>query len=292
MTEQQAEYVTEAMDLLHGASVEIQPARAAIVRTNGEFREVEKPAFVKISTAFKAELPNISGDALKVWIFICLSINRYSGKANPGLRTIAAGVKMGVNTVQAALRELEALNLLMVDRQSRKYNIYEAPEYVSANRSEPVSKPDTDAQTVSENAETVSKNGQTVSGVRRDFVLNQINQIEPDTLSQISQSANKEVDFILQSALSPKAIQDAIRDHFKLTPRWQNKYEREWMQWALDEAKVTPEQIQTAADKWRTDKRFNWKVPTLKGINEHWLELSTSEINSTAQMPTRSVNHL
>lgn len=176
MSERQAEYVTEAMELLKGTSVEIQPARTALVRENGEFREVEKPAFIKLSTAFKGELPSMSGDALKVWIFICLSINRKSERANPGLRTIAAGTGMGVNTVQSALKDLEGMNLLKVDRQSRKYNIYEAPEYVSANRQEPVSGLDTDGKTVSESPESVSENSQTVSGVREDFLLNQSNQ--------------------------------------------------------------------------------------------------------------------
>jgi hypothetical protein len=31
--------------------------------------------------------------------------------------------------------------------------------------------------------------------------------------------------------------------------------------------------VELAADVWRMDKRFNWSVPSLKGIQEHWLEL-------------------
>jgi hypothetical protein len=153
--------------------------------------EVKKPAFVKLSTAFKSELKGISGDALKVWMFIALSINRKTGKANPGLRTIAEETGLAVNTVQDRLRELEGLNLLVVDRQSRRYNQYESPEYVSANRAEPtVSPDDTDGSTVSNSSATVSNSGQTVSTVRGKNLLNQINQsnqngsYEPKTLEE------------------------------------------------------------------------------------------------------------
>lgn len=189
MTEQAPDYVTEAMELLQGTSVEIQPARTAIVRENGEFREVEKPAFVKISTSFKSELPNISGDALKVWIFISLSINRKTARANPGLRTIAAGVKLAINTVQKCLTELEAANLLAVNRESARYNIYEIPEYVSANRADPtVSNGDTPLETVSNSRSTVSNFDETVSP---SVILNQRNQSQPKINKEDAESISK-----------------------------------------------------------------------------------------------------
>ena len=89
-------------------------------------------------------------------------------------------------------------------------------------------------------------------------------------------SANKEVDYILKMALSPRAIQDAVSKFFLLTPNWEkNKFNRQWMQWAM-ENNVTPAQIEFAANLYRSDKRFNWQPPNLKAIQEHWLELSTS----------------
>ena len=83
----------EAMEMLgkgydHPA-VEIEQERTVIQRRAGKLESIDRPAFVKISTAFKQELATISGDALKVWLFISLSINRHTNKANPGLRTIA-----------------------------------------------------------------------------------------------------------------------------------------------------------------------------------------------------------
>ncbi len=177
MNEQQAEYIMDAVEMLGAGyehpAIEIEQARTVIERRGGKMQEVERPAFVKISTAFKRELPSISGDALKVWLFISLSINRSSGKANPGLRTIAAGINLAVNTVQKCLQELEGLELLVVDRESRKFNIYETPEYVSANRRDPVSSFDTDGETVSNPAESVSNNPESVSPA---VILNQINQ--------------------------------------------------------------------------------------------------------------------
>ena len=86
--------------------------------------------------------------------------------------------------------------------------------------------------------------------------------------------ANKTVDAILQS-LTPKAIQDAIRTHFKLSPNWNSRRKWEsdalhdWMEWAM-EVKMTEAQIEHAANLWRSDKRWNWKIPDLKGIREHW----------------------
>ena len=174
----EAGYVSEAVEMLGAGydqpAVEIEQPRTVIQRREGKLQAVDRPAFIKLSTDFKNELAGISGDALKVWIFVSLSINRKSGRANPGLRTIADGVGLAVNTVQKALKELEAVNLLAVYRGEKRYNLYEIPEYVSANRSEPsVSNRDTDLQTVSNPDETVSNSAQTVSP---SVILNQKNQ--------------------------------------------------------------------------------------------------------------------
>lgn len=286
--EDQAEYITEAMDLLHGPSVEIEPARTTIERRAGEFREVEKPAFVKISTAFKSELPDISGDALKVWLFISLSVNRKTGKANPGLRTIASGVNLAVNTVQKAIKELEGLKLLEVRRDQARYNIYEVPEYVSANRSEPtVSNGDTPAETVSNSAETVSKSSQTVSP---SVILNQRNQREPEkeaATPRFSETEQAIKDLSIENQIflgkiniahsRADEIKNGLRQYFRLTPRWVSKFEKQWLEWAMDED-MTAYQIRAAAEMWGSDKRFNWSTPSLKGIADHWLELKGDDI--------------
>ena len=77
-------------------------------------------------------------------------------------------------------------------------------------------------------------------------------------------------------------ISNGLREHFKLTPRWASKYDKDWMQWAISES-MTDEQIKNAAEVWRSDKRFNWQVPSLKGIAEHWLELRGNSDEYTGQ---------
>lgn len=145
MSEVHADYNTETKDALEmpgkgydHPSLEIVPASSSIQRRGKEFLERETPAFVKVSTAFKDELSEIDGNDLKVWFYIALSINRLSGTANPGIRTIALGCGLDKDTVSRAVKRLEAHGLLTVDRESKKYNIYQATDYVSANKSVPM----------------------------------------------------------------------------------------------------------------------------------------------------------
>jgi DnaD/phage-associated family protein len=91
------------------------------------------PAFVKVFTNFKEMLPSIDANALKVWLFIALSINRESAQAHPGIRTIARGCGLDKDTITRAVKRLEGSGLLKVERQNRRYNLYAVPAYVSAN---------------------------------------------------------------------------------------------------------------------------------------------------------------
>ena len=188
------EETQEAMEMLGKGyekykhpSVVIEPPHVVMERRGNEFQEVITPAFVKISTDFKGELAGVDEIALKVWLYIALSVNRYSGKANPGLRTIAQGTGFAINTIQSALKRLENdYKLLTVDRESRKYNIYEPVAFVSANRKEPVSPDDTVQISVSDPEASVSVLPASVSveaqSVSPRLILNQINQIKPDVL--------------------------------------------------------------------------------------------------------------
>jgi hypothetical protein len=36
---------------------------------------------------------------------------------------------------------------------------------------------------------------------------------------------------------------------------------------------------------WRVDKRFNWSIPTLKGIHDHWLDLAQPTTLSPSNTP-------
>jgi hypothetical protein len=209
MSEQQADHeveqgeLSDAVEMLgkgyERAAVEIHPPSTVMERRGREFREVEHPAFVKISTAFKAEMKDVDEISLKVWLYISLCVNRYSGRANPGLRTIARDTSFAVNTVRAAIERLEnEYNLLTVDREKQKYNIYEPLAFVSANRLDPVSPDDTPAETVSVGAQTVSAKAETVSP---RMILNQRNQKNQTSaqFQKITKAANKTVDAILDN---------------------------------------------------------------------------------------------
>lgn len=144
MSESKVPYETEVADAMEmlgkgydDPSLEIVPASSTLQRRGKEFLEKETAAFVKVSTAFKNELAEIDGNDLKVWFFIALSVNRLTGTANPGIRTIAAGCGLDKDTVSRAVKRLEGHGLLTVDRESKKYNIYQPADYVSANKSVP-----------------------------------------------------------------------------------------------------------------------------------------------------------
>lgn len=97
--------------------------------------------------------------------------------------------------------------------------------------------------------------------------------------SRLNKELNKDnkkgtlLDGELHYNLKPAAIREAMAQHFKLTPNWQAKYNRQFMEWAVEQD-VQPAQIEKAANLWRMDKRFNWAAPSLKGIQEHWIELT------------------
>ena len=175
MSEDQGEYVTkedvgEAMEMLGKGYLEvnepsfiIEPKSTVLIRVGKEVHATERDSFVKISTSFKDELEFIDGNSLKVWIFISLSINRNSGMAFPGLRTIAKKTKLSVNTVQKCISDLEEQGLMTIHKGKRKTNLYEPTAYVSANKKDAVSKTDTDEEAVSNSSQTVSKKIATVS---------------------------------------------------------------------------------------------------------------------------------
>ncbi len=200
MSEEQAPYKTgneevdDAMEMLGRGygSLEIHPQTTIIRRKGWEMVEEVVPAFVKISTGFKAELATIDGDALKVWLYIALSINRNTEQAHPGVRTIATACGMGQNKAIEKIKELESVGLLSVNREDRKYNIYEMPDYVSAN-AKTASKAEAVDETASEKPQTASVNSQTAFDPAASEVLNQRNQIKPDIKSAFSKEKIKEI---------------------------------------------------------------------------------------------------
>lgn len=129
MSEQQGNY--------EAASVVIEPPRKRIERRGKRMQEVEIPAFVKFSTEFKSELADLDVYALKVFLYIGLSINFETETAFPGVRKIAADTKMDKDTVSKAVDELEEKGLLQVWRREGASNIYKPALYFAIGDSVP-----------------------------------------------------------------------------------------------------------------------------------------------------------
>ena len=207
MTERQAEYITrkevsDSLEMLgkgYEPALEIETPRKVTERRGGKLIEAERAAFVKIYTSFKKELKAIQGGDLKVWLYLALSVNRFTNDARPGLRRIADDLDMAVNTVRTALERLEEKGLLDIEKIRGVTNAYRPSDYVSVKK-ESVSKIDTLPETVSIPDTTVSKNGGTVS-----TPLLQIAQLEEPELTREEQSAPPSSFFI------PETIKDAYK---------------------------------------------------------------------------------
>jgi hypothetical protein len=83
--------------------------------------------------------------------------------------------------------------------------------------------------------------------------------------------------------LHPKALRDAFTKYFRFTPNWETKSNSQFMEYLLS-VNATPEQVERAAKRWKSDKTFNWSPPNQKGIQEHWLELISEEDHSDPLM--------
>ena len=184
MSEQQPSYITESQEALemlgkgYEPSIEIEAPQTVTARRGGKLIEEERAAFVKIYTSFKNELKTIDGDELKIWLYLALSINRYSGEARPGLRKIAEDTGISINTVRNYIESLQAKSLLEAHKEDGKTTTYYPSDYASVKK-ETVSKIDTVPPTVSKNSETVLKNKRTVlSPLRKNAQLEELEELE------------------------------------------------------------------------------------------------------------------
>jgi hypothetical protein len=284
MSQQQGEYnieqdAKEAMEMLgkgYDAPYEIHlPAKT--LRDNGDgLQETQSGVWVKITASFRDKhLRKLKGSKLGVWLCIALHINE-NNDCHPSIETICKETGYSNREVIDCIRELENGGYLTVARGKEKYNIYHVnfgAAYGKGN--DPISEESSQVKFDAGNSELSSKKTRQSSLKEEPIKKNQTKK-KGDIL-----------DGILDFHLSPKAIQDAIRDYFKLTPNWETKFNREFMQWAVGES-IAPEQVKAAADLWRKDKRFNWAAPNLKGIQEHWIELTGTSSNRLFDQPVLS----
>lgn len=265
--EQKAEYITEAeieegLSILKGdAVIQFEKPSEQIVETEQGFEVVQSLGWVKFSAAFRKNmLKKLKGAKLAIFICVSLHLNE-DGFSFPGIDKIAEETDYNRDTVMQAIAEMEDIpGLLSVLRERGKANIYRPAFVARGSKSDP---------------------DQPVGKIRLvgQPVQKSITGLETTSLENLDSKERKELkrgdslDGIIHYQLKPKGIRDAFAKHFRLTPNWEAKYNRQFLEW-LVEVDATPEQIKKAAELWKIDKRFNWKVPTLKGIQEHWMELT------------------
>lgn len=93
------------------------------------------------------------------------------------------------------------------------------------------------------------------------------------------EQANAKMDAILAAELKPLSIREAMKS-FPFNVKWDSKQAREFMEWVNADG-ITPQQITRAAEIWRSDKQFNWQVPTLSLVFEKWPALMQSMKDTT-----------
>lgn len=257
--EDRPEYLIEAMELLHGEpSAEIEAPRQVTERRGGKMVDVERTAFVKLYTSFKRELKNLDGDALKVWIYLALSVNRHTKEANPGLRRIADETGMAVNTVRAKVEILDEMGLLETEKGAGKSTSYKPADYVSVSKFDTVG--------VSKNTGTVSKNEPTVSTPRRDFAQLEELELTKDTANavpleseswyQFEQAAKTGESWEGRENLLPQHLPLADWYHGATGQTCQKRVQKAWMRALADwyASGLTAADLQAAYDadiKWR-----------------------------------------
>lgn len=263
------EEIEEALALLHGeSSVTIEPARKKVVRHKGRMVEVEEAAYVKFSTNFKKELADLGEYALKVFLYIGLSIGFESGSSHPGIRKIAEDTKMNKDTVAKAVEELEEKGFLEVCRREGASNVYTPIRYISIGKTVPPDR--TVGDGLSEDETKLSDENAKLSDARRVNLHNQINKNNNKT--QLSaedyRQANQKVDAIL--AMSKKGIgmwkgRDLFNDNVLVYADWyfnktgqipSKRTEKSWIkafsEWLDDGLSVDDlEQARVARLKWK-----------------------------------------
>jgi len=265
MTEQQSEYITDAVEML-GKGYEIHPPQRVIKSDrNGKPIEIREDAWVKISMAFLETMRNLKGARLSVWMAIAIRIDE-NYVSYPSIAKMQKDTGLSNREIIDTVRELEKEGYLTV-KNTRGHNVYRILSYAAFGTSDPVIPGSEETSPVNSDADLVNSD----AGIGEET--------SPKQEYNKTNKSGDLVDGIIKYSLSPKAIKDALAKYFLYTPNFETKYGRQFMEWAI-ENKVTPEQIKTASETWKFDKRFNWKQYDLKGIQEHWLELISAQVSS------------
>jgi phage replication O-like protein O len=247
----------------------------------------EKQTYTQVPNSLFEIMHEMDECELKVVLYICrYTFGYHRDEVKISTRKLAEAI--GMNTASVAKGGDAAVKRGLIEKVTDGQNTTIWRALVSDSKNEsPVSDSESDTRVIQKVIRVDSDNESQV-GVKesKDSSKEKANALIQDLSLENQIFLGK-----IKAQLSrTDQIKNALRDHFKLTPRWSSKFDREWLEWALSE-NMTAEQIKTAAQLWGSDKRFNWTVPTLKGIAEHWLELIGSGFMPQQQASTGPKAH-
>lgn len=207
------ESVENALEMIgNHPTVIIENPRKSVVRKQGKMIEEEEPAWVKFSTGFKKELAELGEYALKVFLYIGLSIGFETGTSHPGYRKIAKDTGMAQNTAIKAVQELEEKGFLVVQKRDKSSNIYIPTRYISVGKT--ASPDEADEKELPQNSDNLPHENDNLPHDSRVNSAQLEEQEKPELTQDEIEQANKKVDMILR--LNRKsAFQWKGRDYFK-----------------------------------------------------------------------------
>jgi DNA-binding transcriptional regulator YhcF (GntR family) len=235
MTEQQANYVTEAMELLSAepAAIIEQP-RSRLVMRDG-IGEEWTVAWVKLSTAFKPHIKEIRGAPLAVWLYVALSVNK-QGVSFPSIDKMAEDTGYSRNGVMDAIKILEEKGYMKVRRGEKRYNLYE-PEFAAIGKNKEPSDESTQFTGL------LSQSNESTFSPDQSSVVdsNKRNKIKQDMpldwkLGHGEEVTQKDVDVAYLRNLAPKMFEKAL-GFSKPLPWWNGKEWTAFAEWVCEHEK-------------------------------------------------------
>jgi DNA-binding MarR family transcriptional regulator len=207
------ESIENALEMIGShPTVIVEPPRKSVVRRQGKMIEEEEPSWVKFSTGFKKELVELGEHALKVFLYIGLSIGFESGSSHPGFRKIAKDTGMAQNTAIKAVQELEEKGFLVVNRREKASNVYTPIRYISIGKS--ASPDEADEPEPPQNSDNLPHENDNLPHDSRVNYAQLEEQDKPELTSEEIEQANRKVDAILRLNRQ-SAFQWKGRDYFK-----------------------------------------------------------------------------
>ena len=203
MTEQQPEYITDAMEMVgvgydQPAAV-IDPRRKVLALREKGLVNYEAWGWVKTSAKFRAHIKILRGAKHDIWHYLALGVDE-NGNCKETIKQICEGTGYSHTEVINTLKELDELGYLSIKKDS-KGNTY-TPEFVARGGNKPtenaVKKVDSSPVDQVESTPSLEKSPPSISRVKRVKGAKALSQVEID-------QANAKVDYILANNQPEKA---------------------------------------------------------------------------------------